>query len=192
MVLFHDTVDKSGNTIIYRIREAPTLTGKPFKFSVLDVIDLAKKYNFAIFAPHPYILGSTGGIKALGLTKEGRYRIAQIVQNRKIGLSIHNGSFDTVRNILKALKIKVPTFEKITSTPVELTKDADPAFFVGYKSLYPFPSFLFKTPIEPKKRLLLSTRLANPISPFCGFTGMISIFWIDIFKLPVTFLIYFE
>ncbi|MFH1072022.1 MAG: hypothetical protein V1743_01180 [Nanoarchaeota archaeon] len=131
MLLFHDTVygdPQAIKTIIYEIDEA--FIRNPFKYTVIEIVDIAKKYGFAISAPHPFGSAS-GGIKFLGKTPEGRHRLSQIIQNRRIGIEILNAGFDDLVIVMKKLGIRNDLLENVSETPASLLKDAQAKFVTG-------------------------------------------------------------
>ncbi len=135
MVLFHDYVTTAGKTIIYNIKERDILFHKPYHYTVTDVIGLAHKYGFSIYAPHPELSLSVRGIEVmnlgavqlLGKTRAGRAKIAQLVEHRRIGMSMYNAGWD----ILLKLGVKNAEIMKLVFTPQTLLDDAKPTFIGG-------------------------------------------------------------
>jgi hypothetical protein len=61
------------------------------------VQEVMRDTSLDCYIPHPYVIGKTGAVKCLGESELCRL----LAQHRKLGIEMHNGSFNLVYRILK-------------------------------------------------------------------------------------------
>ncbi|MCB9359381.1 hypothetical protein H6503_05600 [Candidatus Woesearchaeota archaeon] len=121
---------KGGNEIIIIDKESkPRLYNTFSELHDQDIetaIKISNQEGYAVFIPHPYM-----NVPRWAKDPKDLEFVSKLFDRYELGVSIHNGSFDTALEFGRLLRLDFPNLERISTTPKDYLSRIKPAFYAG-------------------------------------------------------------